>query len=91
MVKSKRMAFRCESFLDSNISDATDVFLCSTCYSTNLMRQVVRKIKEIKKRPVTVVTLREFDRKHRGFKFIGKIRLDASWSSKVDASIYQVN
>jgi len=91
LIKAKRVSFRCESFLDSNISDATVVYMCSTCYSTNLMRRIVRKIKGIKKRPVTVVTLRQFDRNHRGFQFIRNVKLDASWSSNVEAAIYKLN
>lgn len=91
LVKAKSVGFRWESFLDSNISDATVVYMCSTCYSTNLMRRIVRKIKGIKTRPVTVITLRKFDRNHRGFQFIRNVRLDASWSRNVEAAIYKLN
>ena len=90
LVKAKSIGFRCESFLDANISDATVVYMCSTCYSTNLMRRIVQKIKGIKKRPVTVITLREFDRNHRGFQYIGDVKLDASWSRNVKAAIYKL-
>ena len=88
LMQTKKVFFRNESFLESNISDATVIYLCSTCYSSNLMRLVVRKIKKIKK-TVTIVTLREFDRKHRGFQFVRTIKLSASWSSDLEAYVYK--
>ncbi|MGY8749450.1 MAG: hypothetical protein ACKVHR_15500 [Pirellulales bacterium] len=89
LIQSNRTLFRKGSFLDSNLSDATVIYLCSTCYSSHLMKMIVRKIKEIKK-PLTVVTLREFDRKHRGFQFLRTIKLDASWSANVEAYVYKI-
>lgn len=89
LIQAAQMSFRNANFLESNIADATVIYACSTCFSTHLMQLMASKIKDVK-RTARVVTLREFDRKHRGFQFLKTVKLDATWSPGIEAYVYQV-
>ncbi|MGK0309289.1 MAG: hypothetical protein ACJAT5_000301 [Lentimonas sp.] len=84
---TKNVQFYNESFLESDITDASVIYIASTCYSSTFMDKFVRKIKTCTK-PVKVVTLRDFNRNHRGFQFIENIDLNVSWTSSVTACVY---
>ena len=88
LILARRTSYRAENFVRSNIADATAVFACSTCYSRHLMVQLARKIASARK-PVKVVTTRDFHMGHRGFEFVRRLRLRTSWSRFIPAYSYR--
>jgi hypothetical protein len=88
-IKAKRLEFRKESFLDSDLSDATILYSCSTCFSARLMERLGRKIAGLN-RGLIFVTFQMLPRPRRGFELVKKLTLDTSWRAQVTAHVYKV-
>ncbi|MDB6064538.1 MAG: Protein containing a histone methylation motif [Pedosphaera sp.] len=88
-IKAKRLEFRKESFLDSDLGDATILYSCSTCFSARLMERLGRKIAGLNRRLI-FVTFQMLPRPRRGFEMIEKLSLDTSWRTQVTAYVYEV-
>lgn len=80
-------------FINKNISDvpldqATVVFMCSTCFSDQLMKSLSDKLGKLKK-GLRVVTLRKLPEPH-NFKLIDTLQLPMTWSNSTIVYIYQL-
>ena len=83
-----RVFFKEADFLKTDVSDATVVFLCSTCYSTELMEKLVYRLAECKK-GLRVLSLNELP-KHKNFSLIKILpSLSMSWG-KHDVYLYEL-
>ena len=89
-IKSRAVVFRQESLLETNLKDATVVYIASTCFSGNFMTKFARKLAKLQK-GLTLVSLRGFERKHRGFDHVKILTLPCTWSRWVPAHVYRVN
>lgn len=83
-----RVFFKEADFLKTDISDATVVFLCSTCYSPELMEKLTHKLAGCKK-GLRVLSLNQLP-EHQDFKMIKVMpALPMSWG-KHDVFIYEL-
>ncbi|MBI2774875.1 class I SAM-dependent methyltransferase [Candidatus Dependentiae bacterium] len=81
------------TFINKNINDvpldqATVFFMCSTCFSDELMRSLTEKLGKLKK-GLRVVTLRKLPEPH-NFKLIELMQLPMTWSNNTNVYIYQL-
>jgi hypothetical protein len=89
-IQAKRLEFRKESFLDSDLTDATILYSCSTCFSARLMERLGRKIAGLNRRLI-FVTFQMLPRPRRRFELVRKLSLDTSWRTQVTAYVYEVS
>jgi SAM-dependent methyltransferase len=76
-----------ENIITADFSDATIVFICSTCYSEELMEKIAEKL--IKLKPGTkIASLKEF--KAGRLKKIETLKLPMTWSEGSSVYIYIV-
>jgi len=86
--KDKEIDFRNENMLESDISDATLVYLGSTCYPDELMDKLVELLSK-QKEGLRVVTLKELpDHEKFGFRKIKEVKLPMTWSSASPEHFY---
>jgi len=78
-----------DNILNVNLSDATCVYLCSTCFSSILLNNVLDKIKTTSKNIRVIVTLKDFDSDEYLNKFQKKvISIPCTWSDSTIAYMY---
>ena len=80
----KKCAISYGNILDVNLSKATVVYMCSTCYPDKLMLDIANKLAKNKK-PLRVLTLKSLP-DHPSFKLIKTYHEKMTWSS--DSSVY---
>jgi precorrin-6B methylase 2 len=80
--KSRRnIAFINKNFLKVNVSDATVIYMCATCFAPDLMDKLVRKFAQINRVGLRVITLKKLpDHEKHGFRFDRGYKLPMSWS-----------
>ncbi len=88
LTKNRLLDFKEQNISDVMVNDATIVYMCSTCYSFDLMQKIVDKLAQLKK-GVLVITLKKLP-KHSNFKLIDTYHLPMTWSSNVAVYIYQL-
>lgn len=81
--------FRNESLMDSNLADATAIYVASTCFSDSFMLKLTRKLAAYNK-PMRFVTLRDLGKRPPQFKYVKAIKLVATWTRTLDAHLYHV-
>lgn len=77
-----------ENILDTNIQDATVIFLCSTCYSNDLMESLADRIQALKP-GARVLTLKKF-KDRPTFKLVKVYELPMTWSESNTVHLYEV-
>ena len=79
-----------KNILDVDLSDATVVYMCSTCYPKPLMQKLVEILSKLKKglRVITFKTLPEYQKY--GFKLINEYTLPMTWSRSTHVYVYQL-
>jgi precorrin-6B methylase 2 len=88
-LKANRVLVFCqENILHTDISDATVLFLCSTCYSDELMAGVADKIQQLKI-GTRVITLKAF-KSPTSLKLVKTYQLPMTWSESNTVHLYQV-
>lgn len=87
-LKTDNVVFEFGNALDCDLSRATKVFMCSTCFSPSFLTRVARKLAKCVA-PVTVVTLREFELEHRGLEKAGTFYLSTTWTRSTIAHVYR--
>jgi len=91
LMNSKRaILFLQEDFTESDLNDATVVYLGSTCYSLDLMNRLVKKLSKLKK-GLRVITLKILpDPEEYNFVLIKEYRLPMSWSKSSPVRVYEL-
>jgi len=75
-------------FLEADLSDATIIFICSTCYAPTLLEQLVSKFSKLKK-GLRVISLKELpDYQKYNFKLIKEYRLPMTWSKQKGSVVF---
>jgi SAM-dependent methyltransferase len=82
-------SFRTESFLRSDLSDATVVYTCSTAFPTPLMRRLAGKLARIRSLRL-FATLQDLD-PHPAFELVEILRLDVSWRRRAAVHLYRAH
>ena len=73
-------------FLETPTNDATVIYMCATCYSNELMLNLVKKFSKLKK-GLHVITLKELPEfKKYGFELVKEYKLPMSWSRDTGGS-----
>lgn len=85
----KTLAFKHQNILDADLHDATVVYMCSTCYSEDLMEKLVKKFSKLK-RGLRIVTLKELPR-NKQFKLIHTYHLPMTWSARSSVYVYKMS
>lgn len=84
---SKELIFSQENMLKADLSDATVVFMCSTCFSDELMHNITNKLAGLKE-GLRVITLKDLP-PHKDFKLVRNYQLPMSWSkSSAGSPVY---
>lgn len=87
-LNSRRLIFAQGDAKKQDLSDATAVYLCSTCFSTELLQQIMEQIKKAKK-GTKVVTLKQLPADP-AFKKIKELSLPMTWSNSSNVYIYEL-
>jgi SAM-dependent methyltransferase len=74
--------------LKADISDATLIYMCSTCYTPRMMKILQSKVENLPK-GVKVATLKKF-KKSSKLKLVESLSLPMTWSKSSPVYIYQV-
>lgn len=80
--------FRTEDIANTDLSDASIVYMCSTCFSHDLLKKITENAAKSKKRNLRIVTLKQLP-ENKDFKLSDEMRLKMTWSSNVPVYIYE--
>lgn len=87
--KKKKIAFIHKNFLKVNFSDATVIYMCSTCFSDELMQELTDKFAGLRD-GLKVVTLKQLP-SHPHFTLVKKYTLPMTWSTTTPVYVYEMN
>lgn len=84
----RTLVFYKESFLDVDLSDATVIYLASTCFSDDIMKKVTDRLATLKKglRVATLKKLAENDK----FALLDQFILPMTWSDSTPVYLYEL-
>lgn len=89
--KDKTLEFKNENITETDISDATLIFMCSTCYPDELMDKLVERFSELKD-GLRVISLKDMpDYEKFGFTEIKELKLPMTWSTGSPVHIYKLD
>lgn len=80
--KARRtITFINKNFLKVDVSDATIIYMCATCFEPGLMEKLVQKFEKINRIGLRVITLKKLpEHEKHGFRFDRGYKLPMSWS-----------
>jgi len=84
--KGAVLEFRHQSIVEADLHDATVIYMCSTCYSEELMQQIVTMLCKLKK-GLRVITLKELPA-NTCFQLIKTYHLPMTWSKSSPVHVY---
>lgn len=84
-----KLKFIEQNIADVNLSDATAIFMCSTCFSEELMNLLVNKMVTECKNGLRVLTLKDLPSNNH-FSFIKQYELPMTWSQNSPVYLYQL-
>ncbi len=84
----RSLEFLKEDILKADFSDATLVYICSTCYTPKMLHTLQNKIENLNK-GTKIATLKKF-KKSRKLKLVDNIVLSMTWSKSSSVYIYKV-
>ncbi|MEX0940684.1 MAG: hypothetical protein WDZ41_04960 [Candidatus Babeliales bacterium] len=85
---NRTLDFKNQNIAEADLSDATVVYMCSTCYSEDLMQKIVNKLANMPK-GLRIVTLKKLP-KHKKFTLVNTFCLPMTWSSNTSVYLYQL-
>lgn len=86
--KNKLQFFE-QNILDADLNNASVIFLCSTCFSEELMKKLSDKIALLPK-PVIVITLKELSDANNKYQLIKTFILPMTWSNNTSVYVYKL-
>lgn len=84
----KKLRFIEANILAMNLKDATVIFICSTCFSKELMQQLTTKMAKLKN-GLRVLTLKELA-PNPAFKLINTYHVPMTWSNRSAVYLYEL-
>lgn len=88
LIVARRCLFANQNFLETDLSDATCVYTCSTAFSLRFMSTLARKLERME-RELVFVTLQELPPRRR-FTQVAVLRLDTTWTRRTPVHIYRL-
>lgn len=86
--KERELQFRNQNIANADFSDATVVFMCSTCFSDQFMQDLTEKLAKLRK-GLRVITLKELPQ-HPKFKHVETYTLPMTWSKETQVRLYEL-
>jgi len=86
--KSHNLFFHYQDITQANLSDASFIFTCSTCFPKNLMQTLTNKFAALKS-GTKILTLKHLET-HPKIKFIKEYNLAMTWSKNTAVYLYKV-
>ena len=83
LIPNKKLEYINENLINSNISDATIVFLCSTCYSTELL-DIIYVLKQI------IISLKNYPKFNQLLPNSDTLQVKCSWTKSTNCYIYKI-
>lgn len=85
--KGRKLEFLNKDFAEIKPKDATVIYMCSTCYSADLMNSLITTFANTLKKGTRVITLKPFDAPEKfGFALVKEYRLPMTWSKDIGGS-----
>ncbi len=82
------LEFYNDNILNVNLNEVTIFFMCSTCFSSELMQQITAKLATLKP-GLRIITLKSLP-DNKNFKLITTMNLPMTWSSSTPVHIYEL-
>jgi|GEM_PF-896276 len=80
-IEEREIDFYHENILKTDISDATIIYMASSCFAPELLEKLVRKFEEINRKGLKIITFKELpDYQAHGFQLDRTYSLPMSWS-----------
>jgi hypothetical protein len=86
--KDRAIEFYNQDILDADLKDVTLFFMCSTCFSCELMQKITEKLAQLKP-GLRVITLKHLP-VHKNFKLVHEMTLPMTWSENSTVYIYEL-
>lgn len=84
------ITYQHQNIKDVDLSDATIIFMCSTCYSNDLLDVIFNKIKD-NKNIKYIISLKTYDKFKEICPKTKKINIPCTWNSNNSCTIYHKN
>ncbi|MFA5074637.1 MAG: methyltransferase domain-containing protein [Candidatus Babeliales bacterium] len=88
LAENRKLKFFEENMTKISLKDATAIYMCSTCFSDELMSDMTNKMGKECKKGLKVATLRTLPA-HDAFKKIDELKLPMTWSNSSSVYIYE--
>ena len=85
----RKLEFCNQNIVDADLSDATVIFMCSTCFSDDLMKKLDEKLSKLNK-GLRILTLKKLPESSK-LKLIKTYILPMTWSSGSSVYLYELN
>ena len=89
LTDANKLKFIEQNIVDADLSKATAIFMCSTCFSDNLMQTLINKMAQECKNGLQVITLKDLPA-HDKFKLLKNYELPMTWSQGSPVYLYQL-
>lgn len=89
LLKKTKLEFQNKNVTEVPLKDATVVFMCSTCFSEELMKTLMEKMSQLKK-GLRVLTLKRFPETTQ-FTLIKTYQIPMTWSNSTSVYLYKLN
>lgn len=87
IARGRKLLFQEGDISAANVSDATVIFMCSTCFSDELMQKLTNKFARLKK-GLRVLTLRRLP-ENASFELIHTYQVPMTWSASSSVYLYK--
>ena len=87
-IKNKSCKFIKGCILETDFSDATVIFTCSTCFGKEFMEKLANKVASIDK--LRIITLKQLPY-HKNIHYTKMFQLPMTWSNDVPVYMYKVD
>jgi hypothetical protein len=84
---NSRLQFLNKNMLKCNLSNATIVYLCSTCFSDDLLKNIVNKLTRSKHK-VTIISLKKLSESPK-IRQVKTLQIKTSWTDNTSCTIYE--
>ena len=88
--RNQRLEFLNMDINDTDMSEATLIYMCSTCYSEALLNGIVDKIDKLPN-VRAIISLKQLPRAPTKLPIISEVKIPCSWSPGTTAQIYKAN
>jgi hypothetical protein len=84
----KELTFKTENITTTDLSDATIIYMASTCFSPELMQQLLERFREIKANGLRIITLQKLPPSD-DFSIAKQYTLPMTWSETTPVYVYK--